>query len=91
VGYGRAREFFLLGRAIEAPEAVARGMVARAVPAAALSAEALAVARELAALPTDAITYTKQLLNRSFELDLESFLFEERAIQALLSTREATE
>jgi enoyl-CoA hydratase/carnithine racemase len=29
---------------------------------------------------------TKQLLNRSFELDLESFLFEERMIQAMLST-----
>ena len=91
VGYGRAREFFLLGRPIEAPEAVARGMVARAVPAADLSAEALVTARELAALPADAITYTKQLLNRSFELDLESFLFEERTIQALLSTRDADE
>ena len=41
---------------------------------------------QLESLPTDAITYTKQLLNRAFELDLESFLFEERAIQALLST-----
>jgi enoyl-CoA hydratase/carnithine racemase len=37
-------------------------------------------------MPTIAVGYTKQLLNRSFELDLESFLFEERMIQGMLST-----
>lgn len=88
MGYGRARELLLLGKPMDAAEAVARGMVSRAVPIGELHAAALALARELAALPTEAITYTKQLLARSFELDLESFLFEERAIQALLSTRE---
>jgi enoyl-CoA hydratase/carnithine racemase len=61
-------------------------MIARAVPPSELADAAGATARELASLPTAAIAYTKQLLNRSFELDLESFLFEERAIQALLST-----
>ena len=45
----------------------------------------IAHARSIAR-PTVAIGYTKQLLNRSFELDLESFLFEERMIQAMLST-----
>ena len=88
IGHARAREFLLLGQVIEATEAVTLGMIARAVPASELVDAAFATARELAALPADAVTYTKQLLNRSFELDLESFLFEERTIQALLSTGE---
>ena len=88
IGHARTREFLLLGRTIDATEAVQLGMVARAVPLQELVESTLVMARELASLPTDAITYTKQLLNRSFELDLESFLFEERTIQALLSTRD---
>jgi 2-(1,2-epoxy-1,2-dihydrophenyl)acetyl-CoA isomerase len=86
IGHARTREFLMLGAVIEADEAVRIGMISRTVPESHLLLEARATARELAALPTDAITYTKQLLNRSFELDLESFLFEERTIQALLST-----
>jgi 2-(1,2-epoxy-1,2-dihydrophenyl)acetyl-CoA isomerase len=88
IGYARSREFLLLGQVIEAKEALTLGMIARVVPATELADAARASARELASLPADAVAYTKQLLNRSFELDLESFLFEERAIQALLSTRE---
>lgn len=88
IGHARSREFLLLGQVIEATEAVTLGMIARTVPAAELVDAALATARELASLPADAVTYTKHLLNRSFELDLESFLFEERTIQALLSTGE---
>ena len=88
VGHARAREFLLLGQVIDAREAVTLGMIARVVPPTELVDSARATARELASLPADAVTYTKQLLNRSFELDLESFLFEERTIQALLSTGE---
>jgi len=44
------------------------------------------LAAEFAALPPEAVVLTKALLHRTFELDLESFLFEERAGQALLST-----
>ena len=86
IGHARAREFLLLGQTIDAREAVSLAMIARTVPARELVDSALATAREFASLPTEAITYTKQLLNRSFELDLESFLFEERTLQALLST-----
>jgi 2-(1,2-epoxy-1,2-dihydrophenyl)acetyl-CoA isomerase len=89
IGHARSREFLLLGQTIEADEALRLGMIARTVPGPELVDSARATAREFAVLPTDAITYTKQLLNRSFELDLESFLFEERTIQALLSTRDA--
>jgi len=86
IGYSRAREFLLFGQTIEADEALALHMVSRIVAADELVAAADDAARELAAMPTVAIGYTKQLLNRSFELDLESFLFEERMIQAMLST-----
>jgi 2-(1,2-epoxy-1,2-dihydrophenyl)acetyl-CoA isomerase len=86
IGYARAREFLLLGQTIDADEAHSLRMVSRVVHEADLVAAADAVAREFVALPTVAIGYTKQLLNRSFELDLESFLFEERMIQAMLST-----
>ena len=86
IGYSRAREFLLLGQTIDADEALSLKMVSRVVPEDDLVTAADAAARDFLALPTVAIGYTKQLLNRSFELDLESFLFEERMIQAMLST-----
>ncbi len=86
IGYSRARQFLLFGQTIEADEALALHMVAQVVPTSELVTVAESLARELAAMPSLALGYTKQLLNRSFELDLESFLFEERMIQALLST-----
>jgi enoyl-CoA hydratase/carnithine racemase len=61
-------------------------MVSNVVPEDDFVTAADAVAREFVALPTVAVGYTKQLLNRPFELDLESFLFEERQIQAMLRT-----
>lgn len=88
IGYARAREFLLLGQTISATEAVELRMIARTVPVADLRDSALATAREFARLPTITLGYTKQLLNRSFELDLESFLFEERTLQGLASTTE---
>jgi 2-(1,2-epoxy-1,2-dihydrophenyl)acetyl-CoA isomerase len=86
IGYSRARQFLLLGQTIEADEALALGMVSRVVPGDDLVAAADAAAREFTALPTVALGYTNQLLNRSFELDLESCLVGERLIQAVLST-----
>ena len=86
IGYSRAREFLLLGQTIDANEALSLTMVSKVVPEGDLETAAADAAREFLALPTVAIGYTKQLLNRSFELDLESFLFEERMIQAMLST-----
>lgn len=88
IGFGRAREHLLLGRPIGADDAVTMGMVTRVVPEDGLVDAARDLAAEFAALPADAVAYTKALLHRTFELDLESFLFEERASQALLSTVE---
>jgi len=86
VGLGRARRVLLFGEDVSAPDALAAGMIGEVVPAADLEAATRGRAEQLARLPTAAIAYTRSMLVRSFELDLESALFEERAGQALMST-----
>jgi enoyl-CoA hydratase/carnithine racemase len=61
-------------------------MIGEVVPAADLDAAVERRVGQLSALPTATLRYTKSMLLRSFELDLESALFEERAGQALMST-----
>jgi 2-(1,2-epoxy-1,2-dihydrophenyl)acetyl-CoA isomerase len=86
VGTARARRMLLFGEDVGAPEAFAAGMIGEVVEPAELDAAARARAEQLAALPAATIQFTKSMLLRSFELDLESALFEERAGQALMST-----
>jgi 2-(1,2-epoxy-1,2-dihydrophenyl)acetyl-CoA isomerase len=86
VGTARARRMLLFGEDVAAPEALAAGMIGEVVDATELAAAAAARATRLAALPAATIQFTKSMLLRSFELDLESALFEERAGQALMST-----
>ena len=86
VGTARARRMLLFGEDVAAPEALAAGMIGEVVDATELDAAAAARAARLAALPAATIQFTKSMLLRSFELDLESALFEERAGQALMST-----
>jgi 2-(1,2-epoxy-1,2-dihydrophenyl)acetyl-CoA isomerase len=76
----------LFGEDVSASDAVATGMIAEAVPAERLDELATAQAAELAALPADALRYTRSMVARSFELDLAATLFEERAGQGLVST-----
>lgn len=86
VGTARAKRMLLLGEDVPAPEALAIGMIGEVVAADALDATIAGRATQLAALPSATLRYTKAMLLRSFELDLESALFEERAGQALMST-----
>jgi len=86
IGFDRARRFLLLGQKMPATEAAAIGMIAETVAPDALAARARAVTEEFAALPTRAVGQTKLLLARSFEVDLDTLLHEERSAQALLST-----
>ena len=86
VGAAAARRILLLGESVPTAEAVALGMISEVVPADQLAAAARARAEQFAALPAAPIAYTKQMLLRSFEVDLESILLEERAGQALMST-----
>ena len=62
MGVGRAADLLLFPRSVKAEEALALGLVHRVVPAAELAAQALAVARQLAAGPTVAYAAIKDAL-----------------------------
>lgn len=62
VGSAKARELYFTADVITGAEAARLGVVNRAVPAADLAAEAAALARRLAGLPTVAIGYMKKNL-----------------------------
>jgi 2-(1,2-epoxy-1,2-dihydrophenyl)acetyl-CoA isomerase len=86
VGLARARRMLLFGEDVGATEALSSGMIGEVVEAADLTEGAARRAESLAALPAATLRYTRSMLLRSFELDIESALFEERAGQALMST-----
>jgi len=58
-----AKEFLLTGRRVEPEEAVQRGLANRVVATDRLQEEALALAEELAALPSQAVQDTKRAMN----------------------------
>ena len=61
-GASFAREMILRGRLMSADELFAAGVASRVVPAERLHAEAMALARELAALPPEAVARAKRTL-----------------------------
>ncbi|MGQ9572347.1 MAG: enoyl-CoA hydratase/isomerase family protein [Dehalococcoidia bacterium] len=102
-GLPNALYLALTGRIIDAAEAKERGLVDRVVPHEALLDEALALAREIAANPTDAVWATKRLLHlNATEADLrrvvtlETYLIREmrrqpahgEAVRAFMAKRE---
>jgi enoyl-CoA hydratase/carnithine racemase len=74
VGLLRAREMLFLGRRYDAAELAALGVAWRVVPGDALLDEALAVARELAALPALSVRAMKRALNVSGSGDMHRAL-----------------
>jgi enoyl-CoA hydratase len=80
----KAKEYLLTGRRIPAAVAVEIGLANRVVPAATVVDEAVALAREIAALPARAVQDTKRALN----LHLEKALAGPMDV-ALLSERES--
>lgn len=63
-GYPRAAELLLLGEAFSAQDALAMGLVTRLAPNAEVAELARCKARELAALPPNAVRTTKRLMRR---------------------------
>src|SRR5262245_14080923 len=64
IGHKRARELLYLGDFIDAPTALAYGMVNRVVPRAELAAATLKFARRLALISPEALAGTKLAINR---------------------------
>jgi enoyl-CoA hydratase/carnithine racemase len=67
IGLKRARELLYLGDPIDAPTALAYGMVNRVVPRAELEAATLKMARRMALMSPEALTSTKLAINRGAE------------------------
>jgi enoyl-CoA hydratase/carnithine racemase len=81
VGLGRAKEMILTARMVPGPEAYAWGLANRCVPAERLDAEALELARVLAAGPPLAAAAAKRLAGTAFDLPVRTGLRREAAAQ----------
>jgi len=65
IGAAKTRELYYLSERLDAKQAESLGLVNRVVPAAALEAETLALARRLAHGPSVAFRYMKENINRA--------------------------
>ena len=86
VGMSKACEMAFTGAAIDAAEALRCGLVSRVVPAGQLLQEAQAVARQIAANPSQALRMTKRLIREGQHTRLESLLEMSAGFQALAHT-----
>ncbi len=84
-GEGRALEWILAGRAIDARSARRIGMVGSVVAPARLRGEADALARRLAKIDKDLVSVVKRLVHRGMDLDLAAALAAERSVSARLN------
>jgi 2-(1,2-epoxy-1,2-dihydrophenyl)acetyl-CoA isomerase len=92
VGLARAKEIMFFGEDILAEKALEMGLIHRVVPKDKVMDEAMALASRLAAGPTRAIGMTKKMLNRSFDVDMQTMLEFESAFQGIaVSTEDARE
>jgi 2-(1,2-epoxy-1,2-dihydrophenyl)acetyl-CoA isomerase len=81
IGYTRAAELAMLGERLDAPTALAWGLINRVVPDASLAADAEALAQRLAQGPTRSYAGTKRQLNARVYAGLEEQLELEAQIQ----------
>lgn len=83
IGFGKASALMMLGDKITGEEAEKMGMIYRVCEDEKLNDEAMAVAQQLADLPTVAIGLTKKLLNSSMTNNIEQQLREEGRVQVI--------
>jgi enoyl-CoA hydratase/carnithine racemase len=67
MGHARAFSLLVMGKPLTAEEAKGAGIVNTVVPAAELEAQALTVAREIAALPPESVTAARRLMRGSVD------------------------
>lgn len=81
IGLQRASALMMLGDKVTALEALQMGMLYKVVPDEDLASTALQLAQTLAAMPTRALSYTKELLNQTYSNDLKTQLAQEDKYQ----------
>jgi 2-(1,2-epoxy-1,2-dihydrophenyl)acetyl-CoA isomerase len=81
IGLPMATALMMLGEKISADRAAELGMIYRVVPADSLADESLALARQLADMPTKGLGLTKRALNASLHNTLEAQLAMEEDMQ----------
>jgi 2-(1,2-epoxy-1,2-dihydrophenyl)acetyl-CoA isomerase len=81
VGFGKASALIMLGDKVSAADAEKMGMIYKVVEDEKLHEEAMITAQTLAALPTRALAYSKQMLNVSMTNSLEQQLEYEAQMQ----------
>ncbi len=74
IGMGRAAQVMLTGERISAQSAMDMGLVTRVLPTEMLMREAQEIARSLAANAPISMRLVKQVLHKSYDLDLESVM-----------------
>src|SRR5215831_1457190 len=92
IGVARARRFFLLAETLDAEVALSLGLVDKVVPDDAVQSEAIRIAKDLAAGPTEAFGAIKHLFYQTPDRSLESQLEEEaQTLAAISRTADARE
>jgi enoyl-CoA hydratase len=92
VGKSKAMEMCLTGRMMDAAEAERSGLVSRVLPADRLKAEAVAVAKKIAAQSQPIAMMTKEAVNVAYETTLaQGVLFERRLFHSMFATRDQKE
>jgi enoyl-CoA hydratase/carnithine racemase len=82
IGARRAKELMLLGGWLDAPQALAWGLVNRVAPSGTVVEVALALARELAGKSAAANRAAKLLIDRGLDVDLRTGLALEKRVVA---------
>ncbi len=83
IGLQKAAALMMLGEKVSATDAAAMGMIFKTLPDEGFDAAALAIAQQLAQMPTRGLGYTKRLLNMSLENILSEQLEAEDKYQTL--------
>lgn len=92
IGQGRAMELVLTGRAVDAPSALAYGLVEYVVPADELLSRAEALAREILANAPVAVQLARDAVRRGLELPLADGLrLEEDLVAIAMGTADSRE
>lgn len=89
MGHARAFSLLVMGKSLTAAQAKDAGIVNAVVPAADLDAQALAAAREIAALPPESVMAARRLMRGSVEEIVARIDEEVEAFKARLASPEA--